>query len=387
MHMLRKHKAAILICCIILSTAVICTAVLPTVLRQAKISDQFALAQQYLSDLDYESALLAFRRILEIDPKNEEARQGLEQTYLAYLRAELTAGNRAHAKELLDEMQKIRSADAVPYQITVLTEPTCSADGTELWVDAANGSRYEVPLSATNAHIWDDGRITAWVSFTADGARTYSCSVCHSEKTEVIPMLTDDVLSFADANLEAVMREIIEKPDGPIMRSDVYYIQNLAMTEITLAGRNIVDISPLAQMEQLDTLDLSDNSITDVSPISGLPYLCILYLDGNDISDITALAQLKTLYSLRLPDNKISDLTPLTAHTKIMFLDVTGNQIADITPLANMTELTELFLGGNQITDISVLADLPALEFVDLTGNPIDDWSPVDHVPHVIGRP
>ena len=86
MNELKKHKAAIIISAIILIAAIVAVAVIPSALRRAEISNQFEIAQQYLNDLDYEGALLAFTRILEIDPKNVEARKALQDTYLAYIR-------------------------------------------------------------------------------------------------------------------------------------------------------------------------------------------------------------------------------------------------------------------------------------------------------------
>ena len=105
MNELKKHKAAIIVSAIILIAAIVAVAVIPSVLRRAEISNQFEIAQQYLNDLDYESALLAFTRILEIDPKNVEARKALQDTYLAYIRTELAAGNTDHANKLLEQMR------------------------------------------------------------------------------------------------------------------------------------------------------------------------------------------------------------------------------------------------------------------------------------------
>ncbi len=107
MHELKKHKVAIIISAIILIAAIIAVAVLPSVMRRAQINDQFEIAQQYLNDLDYENALLAFTKILEIDPRNEDARQLLQDTYLAYIRDEWSRGNIEHAQTLMAAMREV----------------------------------------------------------------------------------------------------------------------------------------------------------------------------------------------------------------------------------------------------------------------------------------
>ena len=40
-------------------------------------------------------------------------------------------------------------------------------------------------------HSWDDGEISVAATHTADGVKTYTCTVCGATKTEVIPMVTD----------------------------------------------------------------------------------------------------------------------------------------------------------------------------------------------------
>lgn len=49
-----------------------------------EVREQLALAERYLDDLDYERAVAAYQAVLEIDPKNEEALEALEDTYIAW---------------------------------------------------------------------------------------------------------------------------------------------------------------------------------------------------------------------------------------------------------------------------------------------------------------
>ena len=48
----------------------------------------------------------------------------------------------------------------------------------------------------TESHSWDDGRIAKKPTDTEDGARTYKCTVCGAEKSEIIPMGTVITDSF-----------------------------------------------------------------------------------------------------------------------------------------------------------------------------------------------
>ena len=48
----------------------------------------------------------------------------------------------------------------------------------------------------TEPHSWDDGRVAKKPTDTEDGARTYKCTVCGAEKSEIIPMGTVITDSF-----------------------------------------------------------------------------------------------------------------------------------------------------------------------------------------------
>lgn len=51
-------------------------------LPKSKAKKQVDLGEKYLTDMDYENAVLAFREAIRIDPKNEEAYLGLAEAYL-----------------------------------------------------------------------------------------------------------------------------------------------------------------------------------------------------------------------------------------------------------------------------------------------------------------
>ncbi|MGB7429832.1 MAG: leucine-rich repeat domain-containing protein, partial [Microcoleaceae cyanobacterium] len=88
-------------------------------------------------------------------------------------------------------------------------------------------------------------------------------------------------------------------------------------------------------LEQKKELVLSDRTITDVSPLANLINLERLYLDSNQITDISPLANLMNLESLYLDSNQITDISPLANLINLELLILYENQITDISPLAN----------------------------------------------------
>jgi Leucine-rich repeat (LRR) protein len=85
-----------------------------------------------------------------------------------------------------------------------------------------------------------------------------------------------DPVTFVDSNLEAAVRETIEKPEGQLTKGDVMNITRLIASE-----REISSLDGIGHLIGLEELDFSYNQISDLGPLSGLTELRILYATGN----------------------------------------------------------------------------------------------------------
>ncbi|MZQ74792.1 MAG: hypothetical protein GT589_01360 [Peptoclostridium sp.] len=192
----------------------------------------------------------------------------------------------------------------------------------------------------------------------------------------------DEVIHFADPNLEAVVRGTIGKPTGEIYRSDV---QNITELYADLSDiKNIEGVQYLSNLEHLG-LFYNDN-ISDISALSNLSNLKSLQLGNNNIEDLSPLANLTNLERLYLGNNNISDISCLSNLKNLKYLDLHNgkatsynhNDISDISPLSNLTKLEMLHLFNNGISDISALSSLTNLKYLWLGYNNISDYSPID---------
>ena len=179
-------------------------------------------------------------------------------------------------------------------------------------------------------------------------------------------------ITFADANLEAVVREAVEKPEGEVTQADVEGI-----VVLTARAAEIADLTGIEALTQLTELHLNSNQISDVSSLSGLTQLTKLILYGNQISDVSALSGLTQLTILSLYENQIGDVSPLSGLTQLTELHLYSNQINDVGPLSGLTQLTTLSLSNNQIGDVSPLSDLTQLTTLSLNNTQISDVSPL----------
>jgi internalin A len=201
-----------------------------------------------------------------------------------------------------------------------------------------------------------------------------------------IPWATKDdrEITFADPNLEAVVRQAIDIPEGPI-----YAWALGGRTSLAAHGMDITDLGGLEHFASMRALILVENQISDVSPLAGLTELQSLILTSNRISDVSPLANLTELQLLHLGANRIVDISPLSGLTSLTRLGLNSNQISNISPLADLTSLEWLWLNDNQITDISPLVDNPGLgegDDVILVNNPLSEESINQHIPVLQAR-
>lgn len=181
------------------------------------------------------------------------------------------------------------------------------------------------------------------------------------------------VTHFIDPNLEAAVREALDKPNG-----DIYTWELELLTALNASGREISDLAGIEDCINLFNLVLSYNNITDITPLAGLSNLFSLNLNTNYITDIAPLASLTNLTRLYLGDNNIKDIAPIKDLSNLRTLVLEYNNISDIYPLEDLTDLTSLILNDNYIPNIEPLKGLTDLSVLSLYNNDIDDMSPLE---------
>jgi len=144
------------------------------------------------------------------------------------------------------------------------------------------------------------------------------------------------------------------------------------LTSLNLSNCHLVDISPLAELSNLTSLQLVDDLVTfDIEPLTHLTKLISLRLALPELSDINELAELKNLEKLDLSYGfELTNIQSLAFLKKLSWLSLEECiELTDLTPLSELTALRYLDLSNcESITDLSPLAELNQLQFVDLTG-------------------
>jgi len=111
--------------------------------------------------------------------------------------------------------------------------------------------------------------------------------------------------------------------------------------EFIAPDKGLRNISKIAQLRNLECLDLSNNPIQDFSPLVRLENLKYLYLEKTGIQDLSVLAGLKNLKVLSLADNPFTDYSPLHGLSRLEELDI---QLCEL----NLDALEELGMALSQ---------------------------------------
>ncbi len=193
-----------------------------------------------------------------------------------------------------------------------------------------------------------------------------------------------------------------------------YYRNNLENLEgiewltslqtLNLGGNQISDLSPLADLTELEQVYLWSNpELSSLAPLYNLPKLYELSLDPNnpwsgeelvnfphlksltlidgENIDISVLARLTELTSLNFWNQIPRDLSFLSSLTNLnsLHLDARDSSVdsdgVSLHVLSDLSGLTELSLTNMSISDINSLADLTSLRYLQLSGNEISDIS------------
>lgn len=283
-------------------------------------------------------------------------------------------------------------------------------------VDSEGGGLEEgtvVDLEAIPAKGWE---LSHWVGDVADTDSAETTIIMDDDKDVTVVFEEEaesEIVEFEDSNLEADIREIINKPEGDIYLEDVINIKALEtdgrgdrmvesfegiqslknLEELYFLGYGIDDLTPIAELTNLKTLGFGSwepTFIEDISPIGNLTNLENLYIGANRASDISVIGNLVNLEELVLWRSVVDgDISFLANLENLEYLDLHSNGIEDISVLTNFKNLRYLDIGDNNVKDISPIKNLTNLktlkiggsgEGIPSGGNKFDDLTPIENL-------
>ena len=258
-----------------------------------------------------------------------------------------------------------------------------------------------------------------------------ACGQPTAEEPMEEPIMVDETapIQWQEPALEALVREVLGKPEGEIYPTDLdhiwgvelwgdqhlffnaegggfsmfkdrdgYYNETPVLNRLeyqnpcsfnyfgdgtyTVYGEQfsrgtISSLADFANFRNLRYLHLYANDIEDLSGLSGLDNLIELLLIDNNIQNVLDLAELRQIRTLYLNNNDIQDVSPLFALTQLSELNLYHNALQSIDGIESLVHLKKLSFAYNQIDNLESVATLSALNLLNANGNPIEDLEPI----------
>lgn len=110
--------------------------------------------------------------VIDREPTEEETGLKHEECFCGYRRSENT---------------EIPKKEHEHTYVATVVAPTCTEQGYTLHTCPSCGDTYRDAWTDALGHSWDAGRVTVPATEDTDGERTFTCTRCGAERTEVIP--------------------------------------------------------------------------------------------------------------------------------------------------------------------------------------------------------
>lgn len=175
------------------------------------------------------------------------------------------------------------------------------------------------------------------------------------------------------------------------------------LRELMLVNQPLNDLSALAGLDMLESLNLDYCGVTTLDGIQALPRLTSLSVTDTPVSGVSALADCAALDNLCVRGIPCGDFSPLAAFKRFSFLDIASIPcsltlpqlegcavsmlkadrvgLSSLDALAGITGLETLEINGNQIGSLEGIERYPLLTYLNIARNPITDFSPLAGLP------
>ncbi|KAL8424255.1 hypothetical protein Efla_002873 [Eimeria flavescens] len=159
-----------------------------------------------------------------------------------------------------------------------------------------------------------------------------------------------------------------------------------AFTRLTCCGKGVTGLPDRLRLYvHLRYIDISGNKIQQLTALARLPHLLTLNAAGNMIEDISCLSSMEALPRLallNLSNNKISRVPPLYLQ-RLSRLALDGNPITDLEGFVAPPVLTHLSLRGTPLESLDTLAPSKTITSLYLSHTPMQQLRQVQYFPHI----
>ncbi|MCD4736486.1 MAG: leucine-rich repeat domain-containing protein [Bacteroidales bacterium] len=148
----------------------------------------------------------------------------------------------------------------------------------------------------------------------------------------------------------------------------------LRKKELDISGNlQIRDLSPVAEMADLTSLNFSNTLVNNILPVRNLNSLETVNFSGIPVRDLSPLQYSANLRSLVFRQTLVTDITPVQFLTNLEKLDCSRNQLNDLSVLAVLPNLKHLDCDSIEIYSLKTLTGIGHLEHLSIAHTFISD--------------
>lgn len=253
-------------------------------------------------------------------------------------------------KEVAALIEELAAAE--PGTRVELTGVTLSAQGKRQLLEALPELDFHWTVAVGDLEVDSDT-----TELNLDGQAKRATLARFTEALACLPNLTRVTMfdyTFSVREMEALMAAYPHISFDWTVRINDYRIRTDATAFSTAKGRQeprytAKMLEPLKYCTQLEAIDLGHNNVSDLSFLTNWPHLkrLIIIDSRTPVTDLSPLAELNELEYVELFMQNITDLTPLANKPHLLDLNLCYNDVTDLTPLYTDTALERLWISRN----------------------------------------
>jgi len=133
----------------------------------------------------------------------------------------------------------------------------------------------------------------------------------------------------------------------------------------------ISNLEPLNKLTELTVVNLSGTPVSDLMPLRNLNNLESLDISNTSVNTLEPLRYCTKLHNLRLKGTPVADFSILSVFPELEALDISNTQATSLDPVKETVSLKDLRLGQTAIHDLSPLSGLVNLELLNISRTPV----------------
>jgi len=375
-----NKKQIVVSVCLVVLALIIAGGIIFSINRETADNPEhfITLGERYLTELNFEQAIVQFARVIEIEPMNIRAYLGVAEAYLHLDQIDNSANVLING---IDATNNENLAWAlVGVQISVVEGFIAIAEALESegLFDRALELLYRAyQLTGDDILGRKLGIVEASkLEFRDNYAIVWQDTAFEQIIRQYLGRSSGDIYYYDVKLIEEILvwGEFISTPDVPFSLTS-HSINSFRLSdgregEQTGQVKSLLDLEHFTSLQRLTVafqVDLDISALGDTQNIDNLRRIELLNLVGNGITDISVVSNLYSLRHLQLARNNIVDISPISMLIELQSVGLNNNQqLSSAEPLRGLRRLRTVNISHIENIDLSVFVGLPELRNMNL---------------------